>query len=199
MDMRLCSFPNNLIRMDHPLCASVRSKIDQQIERTEHLIRLVPPERTNWKPPVEGAWSTGFVLGHLLECLAGFCAVFAAFEPARLSHFSQLRDFPVNQSCSPLEAMARIRLYRTHIDEGFALFADRDLARTIPTRFSNDGQSLLTLLLSNLEHLINHKHELFTHLKLMGVPVKSEDLYRFSDGKTDPSCPEDASEPQTPG
>ena len=38
---------------------------------------------------------------------------------------------------------------------------------------------ILTLLLGNLEHLINHKHQLFTYLKQMGVPVATPDLYRF--------------------
>jgi hypothetical protein len=36
-----------------------------------------------------------------------------------------------------------------------------------------------TLLLGNLEHLINHKHQLFLYLKLMGVPVGTPDLYQF--------------------
>jgi len=34
-------------------------------------------------------------------------------------------------------------------------------------------------MLGNLEHLINHKHQLFTYLKLMGESVGSRDLYRF--------------------
>ena len=37
----------------------------------------------------------------------------------------------------------------------------------------------MTLLLGNLEHLINHKHQLFTYLKQMGVEVTTRDLYRF--------------------
>ncbi len=37
----------------------------------------------------------------------------------------------------------------------------------------------MTLLLGNLEHLLNHKYQLFFYLKLLGVPVNSSDLYRF--------------------
>lgn len=185
--------------MDHPLCACVRSKIDEQIERTEHLIRLLPPESSNWAPPVESAWSTGLLLGHLHDCLAGFCAVLVAFEPDRLAHFERLRVLPVNEFCSPSEALTRIETYRAHIGEGLRVLRDDDLVRTVPTVFSAQGESLLNLLLGNLEHLINHKHQLFVYLKLMRVPVTSEDLYSFSSGKKDPSCPEDASKPQTPG
>ena len=49
----------------------------------------------------------------------------------------------------------------------------------MPTVFVAQGESILTLLLGNLEHLINHKHQLFTYLKQMGVPVATPDLYRF--------------------
>ena len=35
-------------------------------------------------------------------------AALAAAEPARLSHFSALRDLPVNHSCSAAEALDRI-------------------------------------------------------------------------------------------
>jgi len=38
---------------------------------------------------------------------------------------------------------------------------------------------VLTLLLGNLEHLINHKHQLFSYLKQMGVPVATPDLYQL--------------------
>jgi len=49
----------------------------------------------------------------------------------------------------------------------------------LSTVFVKEGETLLTLLLGNLEHLINHKHQLFTYLKLLGVAVTSQDLYHF--------------------
>ena len=107
------------------------------------------------------------------------CAVLAAFEPQRLSHFAELQQLPVNHRCSPAEASKRLADYRAHVDEGFALLTDADLARRLPTVFVTDGETLLTLLLGNMEHLINHKHQLFTYLKLLGVDVVSRDLYHF--------------------
>ena len=38
-------------------------------------------------------------------------------------------------------------------------------------------ESVLTLLLGNLEHLVNHKYQLFVYLKLLGVPVATGDIY----------------------
>jgi hypothetical protein len=168
--------------MDQVICAALQSKIDEQIERTDHLIAVLPEDGLDWVPPIPGAWSAGVLLGHLLECLAGFCAVFYGVDPDRLAHFRLLRDLPVNQHCGQAAARERIKIYRARIDEGFALLRDTDLGRRLPTVFAIDGEPILTLLLGNLEHLINHKHQLFTYLKLMGVEVGSQDLYRFRCG-----------------
>jgi hypothetical protein len=164
---------------DQPICASLWSKIEEQVERTDHLIALLPEDRLDWVPPVPGAWSTGVLLGHLLECLAGFCAVLYAVDPEQLGHFLLLRDLPVNHRCGQAEARERIAIYRARLQEAFALLRDAGLARRLPTAFVPEGEPILTLLLGNLEHLINHKHQLFTSLKQMGVAVATPDLYRF--------------------
>ncbi len=162
-----------------PLCASLLLKIQEQVERTVHLIHLLPAEGSNWKPAIPGAWPVEVLLGHLLDCLAGFCAVLATVEPDRLAHFSELRNLPVNHACSPADAVTRIEIYSARIEEGFAVLEDARLSRTVATVFAERGETLLTLFLGNLEHLINHKHQLFTYLKQMGVQVESRDLYRF--------------------
>jgi hypothetical protein len=165
--------------MDRVICAALWSKVNEQIERTNHLIVILPGDSLDWVPAIPGAWSAGLLLGHLLECLAGFCAVLYAVNPDRLGHFQLLRDLPVNYPCGQAEARERIEVYRASIEEGFALLRDGDLGRLLPTVFVADGEPILTLLLGNLEHLINHKHQLFTYLKLMGAQVGSGDLYRF--------------------
>jgi uncharacterized damage-inducible protein DinB len=162
--------------MSETLCASVLAKIDEQMERTMHLIELLPPNEVE-KVTLEGSWTASMLLGHLLDCMAGFCAVLAAFRPE--PRLDALRGLPVNHACGPEEALARIALYRTHIAHGFAAITDSDLARVVPTVFTATGETLLTLFLGNLEHLINHKHQLFVLLQALGCPVASSDLYRF--------------------
>jgi iron complex transport system substrate-binding protein len=161
------------------LCAAVQAKLHEQLERTNHLIGMLPENHAAWTPPIPGAWRTGILLGHLLDCLAGFCAALCAAAPERLAGLSALKELPVNHDCSPAEAVSRIAAYRRALDEGFEAIDDASLAIPIPTVFVKNGESLLMLLLGNLEHLINHKHQLFTYLKLMGVDAQTPDLYRF--------------------
>jgi uncharacterized damage-inducible protein DinB len=165
--------------MTQPLCDAFLTKLHEQLELTSHLIGLLPKDALDWAPAISGAWSTAEVLGHILECLSGFCALLYTCEPERLAHFQLLREAPVNHRCGSEEALERIRTYWSHIDQGFALLRDADLARTIPTIFVSQGETLMTLLLGNMEHLINHKHQLFMYLKLMGVTAGTRDLYWF--------------------
>ncbi len=59
------------------------------------------------------------------------------------------------------------------------MIEDQDLERRIPTVFVPEGETLMTLLLGNLEHLANHKYQLFLYLRLMGERLGSQDVYRF--------------------
>ena len=154
------------------------SKLEEQIERTDHLITLIPAENLEWKP-MPNSLRVCDVIGHLLECLAGFCAALFAVNPEGLAHFASLKERPVNHCCGIDEARQRISEYSECIRKGFAILRDDDLARRIPTVFTPQGEAAMTILLGNLEHLINHKYQLFFYLKLMGVEVGTTDLYRF--------------------
>jgi hypothetical protein len=125
-------------------------------------------------------FSVGSLLAHLMECLAGFCAVLHASYPDRLHHFLDLRKLSLDQPIDPSEAQTRLTVYRDHIREGFTVVNDVDLSRKIPTIFVNDGEPLLNLLLINFEHLASHKYQLFVYLRMLGLHVSSSDLYHFS-------------------
>jgi hypothetical protein len=160
----------------------ILAKLREQIDRTEHLLAHIPADQLEWRPrwptpePSQGM-PLSRLLGHLLTCLAGFCAALHAAHRDRLAHFERLRARPVNHHCGLDEARQRLREYMAHIEEGFALLSDDDLARRIPTVFVPEGEALLTLLLGNLEHFINHKHQLFGYLKALGIPLGTRDLY----------------------
>jgi hypothetical protein len=156
----------------------ILAKLEEQVERAGRLLALVPPDKVEWRP-LPGSLRVCDLLGHLLECLAGFCATLYALDSARLAHFIRLREQAVNHCCGVEEARRRMGDYLRHIREGFALITDADLSRRVPTVFVQDGEAALTILLGNLEHFINHKYQLFFYLKLLGVAVNTSDLYHF--------------------
>jgi hypothetical protein len=152
-------------------------KLEGQVDRAEHLLALIPEDKLEWQP-LPNSLRVCEVLGHLLECLAGFCAVLYAVNPERLAHFARLRKLPVNHCCPVEEARERMSDYLDHIKEGFALLSDDNLNQSFPTVFVPEGEALMTILLGNLEHFINHKYQLFFYLKLLVVGVGTGDLYK---------------------
>src|SRR5689334_13889607 len=101
--------------MSQQIVQSLRQKIFEAVERTQHLISLVPAESVAWAPKSAhvclNALDMGHLLGHLLECMAGFCAAFYGAFPHELGEMAVLRALPVNHSCAPEEANVRISQY----------------------------------------------------------------------------------------
>jgi hypothetical protein len=166
------------------LVSDLWEKVNEQIDLLGEIIQRIPPGVTNWKPALPAtsfpnARSLGEVTGHLLECLAGFLAVLYAGRPEELAGLIELKQRRVNHACGSDEALQRIEEYRMHMHAGFAALSDADLSKKISTVFVPTGESILTLLLGNFEHCVNHKHELFYYVKLLGIPLTSRDLYRF--------------------
>lgn len=154
------------------LARMVLAKLEEQVDRAAHLMALVPPEKLDWRPDLP-ALRLSDLLKHLTGCLAGVCAAVYAAYPEPLGHFERLRGL---KGTSFQESHQR---FMEHIREGFALITDQDLARPIPTVFVPEGEPLLTLLLGNIEHFINHKYQLFFYLKMLGVAVSTPDLYQL--------------------
>ena len=163
-------------------CTAFLTKVEHQVERVEHLLTLVPTDRLDWTPPIPRAFTVSGLLGHVLDCLAGFCAVLYAANPSHLEHMLELRKLPANTALDPAAALRHLAAYRDGIHAGFALLGDDDLHRKLPTVFVPEGEPLLSLLLINYEHLASHKYQLFVYLRMMGVEVGSRDLYHFSGG-----------------
>lgn len=168
--------------MKREITDSVMNKVAEAIERTMHLTSLVPASSLSWQPMpanAQPAFDFGHLLGHLLDCMAGFCAAFQKALSEHTADFGELRSISTNESYSSKEALRLMHLYEGHIRLGFSRCTDEDLSKRLATRFAPEGQTLMTILLNNYEHLTNHKHQLFFYLKLAGVAVGSEDLYKF--------------------
>jgi hypothetical protein len=165
------------------ITAALGEKTLLALERTEHLVSLVPVDRLNWRPGGSGdgveVIDLGHLLGHLLDCTAGFCAAFHTAFPKKLAKLADLKSAHVNHCCEPEEWRKRISVYRAGIERGFGVCTDQDLGRRLKTIFAPRGEMLVTILIGNLEHLLNHKYQLFFYLKFTGMPIGTRDLYHL--------------------
>lgn len=178
--LRLIALPASFVVMENGTCRIFLARLDDQVERLEHLLTLVPGDKLAWAPPIPRAFTMSVLLGHVLDCLAGFCAVLYSANPGRLARLLELKNLPANQPLDPAAAAGHLSAYRTGIHEGFELLGDADLQRKLPTVFVPEGEPLMALLLVNYEHLASHKYQLFLYLRMMGLEVGSRDLYHFS-------------------
>jgi hypothetical protein len=62
---------------------------------------------------------------------------------------------------------------------GFDQLTEPQLTQSIPTYFTPEGEPFLAIFLTNWKHLNHHAYQLFTYLKLYGIPVSTRHLYRF--------------------
>jgi hypothetical protein len=94
----------------------------------------------------------------------------------RLPHFEALKVRVMTGEEPPLVLIAACR---GHIAEGFSVTTNADLSRLVVTYFSPQGEPILETLLGNWKHVNHHAHQLFLYLKLLGVQVSTQHLYRF--------------------
>ena len=166
--------------MARSLCTDLQIKFEHQIERIEHLTGLVPTDKLNWVPPQTNGFTFTVLLGHMMECIAGVAATLYAARPEELRYLLDLKRLAGNQHVGITVVIEGLHMFQESLKEAFSHLTDQDLAKLIPTVFVSEGESVLTLMLINYEHLASHKYQLFLWLRMAGVKVESQDLYHFS-------------------
>lgn len=163
-------------------------KAAEDMALVESMLEMVPLGQDDWRPGWRSsrgdpAFSTLELAQHLVDAGSGLCACFSRLHPLLHVHFATLQEEVQNsEKPSTLTCRKWIARCRTHVVEGFAICSDADLTRKIETYFSPQGEPFLETLLVNWKHWNHHAHQLFLYLKLMGVPVGTEHLYRFKNG-----------------
>ncbi len=171
--------------MENPIVAVLARKVDEDTVLIEEMLQMVPAGKEEWRPDWlsstgEPAFSVTRLAAHLVESYGGLTACFARLHGEKLAQFEALKD-QIAEAKSPslAESRALIASCRIHAAEGFAATSDADLSSLIVTYFSPKGEPFLETLLSNWKHIHHHAHQLFLYLKLLGVPVSTQHLYRF--------------------
>ena len=172
--------------MSRVLTEVLARRLDEDLALTEELLALMPAGQQEWRPdwPLTAGGEPTFTVEalarHLVMAWSGVVACLRKLHPEKLGHLDALQqELAQNQQPPVASCRALLGALRRHIGEGFALTADVDLSREIPTYFTPRGEPLLETLLGNAKHSNHHAHQLFVYLKLLGVPVETRHLYRF--------------------
>lgn len=142
----------------------------------EKLIGLVPADKLNWQPGPT-FMSVGQALAHLSEGLGG------GLEMALNGKWPSMEEMEVGMklenlpSCSSPEALERLEKDKKILRQVLDGVSEEDFTNKVLTVPWGWTAKMERLSIGFLGHFNNHKMQLFTYLKLLGLPVNTETLY----------------------
>jgi uncharacterized damage-inducible protein DinB len=142
----------------------------------EKLIGMVPADKLDWKPGPT-FMSVGQVLCHLSDGFGGgFDMLLSGKWPSmeEMGEGMKLENLP---SCSPQEALDKLEKDKKILRQVLDGVSEGDFTNKVVSVPWGMKAKLERMAISFLEHFTNHKMQLFTYLKLLGLPVNTETLY----------------------
>jgi hypothetical protein len=166
----------------------LHAEIESTFAVTEKLMSLVEDSKLGWKPSSENNWmTTGQLLKHLTEACG---AAFRGFVTGDwgLPEGVKMEDIPPSEMLPPAEKLPTIasvaeakQLLEKDKKIALAMVAacsEKELAeKPAPAPWDPSSIPLGHRLLQMVEHLKQHKGQLFYYLKLQGHPVNTGDLW----------------------
>ncbi len=165
------------------------SEIEMTYKVTDSLLDLVDDDALDWKPSSGSNWmTTGQLLKHITEaCGAAFRGFVTGDWGWGLPEGTDINDLSPEEMLPPAEALPTIG----SVDEAKqALDADKQLALAMLAQTPPEGfeepttapwdaseMELGHRLLQMVEHLKQHKAQLFYYLKIQGKPVNTSQLW----------------------
>ena len=142
----------------------------------EKLIGMVPADKLNWRPGPT-FMSVGQVLCHLSDGFGGgFDMLLSGKWPSmeEMGEGMKLENLP---SCSPREALEKLEKDKKILRQVLDGVSEEDFTNKVVSVPWGMTAKVERMAISFLEHFTNHKMQLFTYLKLLGLPVNTETLY----------------------
>jgi uncharacterized damage-inducible protein DinB len=142
----------------------------------EKLVGTVPADKLNWQPGPT-FMSTGQVICHLSDGLGGgFEMLLSGKWPSmeEMAEGMKLENLP---SCSPREALDKLEKDKKILRQALEGVSEQDFTNKVVSVPWGVTAKMERMAIHFLEHFTNHKMQLFTYLKLLGLPVNTETLY----------------------
>lgn len=162
----------------------LKAEIQSTYTITERLLALVDDDALEWKPLGNNWMTTGQLLKHITD---GCGAAFRAFitgdwglpegtDISEVTHLPPAEKLPTIDSVA--EARRLLQEDKRLTSDMLASLCEDDLAhRKAPAPWDPTEMVLGHRLLQMVDHLKQHKGQLFYYLKLQGKPVNTADLW----------------------
>lgn len=167
----------------------LREKAESTYTITEKLFRRVEDCDLTWKPASGKNWMTvGQLLMHCAEYGCGKAVQGFVRGDWGLPEGKSLGELSAEDHVPPVSALPSVKNVSQALEMlardrvlSLACFADADEANLLARRFAapwgGPEATLFQHLLQMIEHLAQHKGQLFYYLKLMGKNVNTGDLW----------------------
>jgi uncharacterized damage-inducible protein DinB len=142
----------------------------------EKLISMVPADKLKWQPGPT-FMSTGQVLCHLSDGLGGGLEMLLSGKWPSMKEMEEGMKLENLPSCSPQEAMDKLEKDKKVLRQALDGMSEEDFANKVVSVPWGWKGKMERMAFGFLGHFINHKMQLFTYLKLLGLPVSTETLY----------------------
>ncbi len=140
----------------------------------ETMLNMIPVDKLSWKPG-----PSFMTMGHLIHHLSGGIGtelkmVVDNSWPKPEEMAEMMKQTP---SCSVAEALARLEEDKRTLRNILDGMSEEEFANKIVSVPWGWQSSMEKMALNFRDHFVHHKMQLFTYLKLLGLPVNTETLY----------------------
>jgi uncharacterized damage-inducible protein DinB len=140
----------------------------------EAMLKMIPADKLDWKPG-----PNFMTLGHLIHHLSSGIGtelrmVIDNSWPSPEEMAEAMKQTP---SCGIEEGLARLEQDKTTLQDLLAGMSEEEFANktvSVPWGWQSNMEKMA---LNFRDHFVHHKMQLFTYLKLLGLPVNTETLY----------------------
>jgi uncharacterized damage-inducible protein DinB len=150
--------------------------VTESYKPAEKMIGMVPADKLDWRPGPT-FMSFGQLVYHLSDGLgAGLEWLLGGNWPSmeEMAEGMKLENLP---SCSPKEALDKLEKDKKILRKVLDGMSEEDFTNQVVSVPWGVTAKMERMALHFLEHFTNHKMQLFTYLKLLGLPVNTEMLY----------------------
>jgi len=142
----------------------------------ERLIGMVPAGKIDWAPG-PAFMNTGQVLCHLSEGVGGGLEMLVSGKWPTMKEMEEGMRLEKLPACGVQQALDKLKKDKEILRQVLDGLSEEDFANRVVSVPWGMTAKMERMTLSFLEHFTNHKMQLFTYLKLLGLPVNTETLY----------------------